>query len=277
MDEGTTLVPMSKDEAWDLTDNIRTDLETAYDAIQRAKVNIPIARERLAWEAMGYDSMEEYIEEEFGDALSALKIKVDDRMELVNVLSESGLSNRQIAGTLGVHERTVRRDLAASQARSAANAAPEEVDLDVSAGQSVEGSGHIDADECRTEMDIEPDPYVTQEIQEEPEYDEKHEEERKQRLDDWLSNISFDNMIISSPQQIIEAEPSGDTEEYFVPRPEPARPLEPVNPKLPPPRSKAYDDQLREPVEAIEEPTTTPKSPDPYEKHCKTCACNLLP
>lgn len=274
MSDDITPAPMSKSEAWDLTDNIRTDLETAYDAIQRAKVNIPIARERRAWEAMGYESMEEYIEEEFGEALGQLKIKVDDRMELVNVLSDSGMSNRQIAGTLGVNERTVRRDLAASQDEGAANAASNEVDTRVIAGQSVEHVGHIDDDGGSLQIVEMRETTRDEEVQESSN---DNIEETKERLDSWLDEIDFSKMILPTQNQIIEPEATQETEELFTPRPVAPSWSPPQVQELPPPPVKRYDDPQPEflaPAMKLE------KVRDPNQdstKHCRTCNCNLLP
>jgi len=57
-----------------------------------------------------------------------MKLSVGDRKEAVKLLTDQGLSNRQIAKVVGASEPTVRRDRAASNdAKTASNDAPEEV------------------------------------------------------------------------------------------------------------------------------------------------------
>lgn len=269
MSDDITPVPMSKSEAWDLTDSIRTDLETAYDAIERAKVAIPIAKQRLAWQAMGYDSFEEYVDEEFGEVFQQLRIKVDDRMQLVDVLADSGMSNRQIAGTLGVGEATVRRDLR-KITLGASDDASNEVDA---AGQSVEEVGLIDVRLSPSQSDPDPTPTVV-----ENSTSSEDEIMDEQDNNDRFADINFDALIISTPSpQIIETEPSEDTKEYFQPRTvEPSWSPPRVEP-LSPPKPKAYDEPEDE---FLAPPMSLQKVQDPNKddtKHCKTCACNLLP
>lgn len=266
MSDDITPVPMSKSEAWDLTDSIRTDLETAYDAIERAKVSIPIARDRLAWQSMGYESMEEYVETEFGEMFQALRIKVDDRMQLVDVLSDSGMSNRQIASTLGVNEKTIRNDLRKINL-AAENSAPLDEET---AGQDVEEVGLIDSDGSKLLVEpgwVQP---VTENLP-------TSSEDNKDTEVDRFAGINFDAMLLGTPNQIVEADPTPDTPDYFVPRPVAPSWSPPLVSELPPPSAKRYDDDQ---PEFLDEPMTIEKPKKAHhegDKHCRTCACNLLP
>jgi len=62
-------------------------------------------------------STREWVEDRLG---GYVRLSIPERHDAVEELSEDGMSNRQIAGVLGVNDRTARRD------QAAANAAPDE-------------------------------------------------------------------------------------------------------------------------------------------------------
>jgi transposase len=70
------------------------------------------AYERRAWVALGHESWQAYVSEEFGDI--RLVHSEDERHKLAEFLNMRGLSVRAIAEVVGAGKSTVARDLTAS-------------------------------------------------------------------------------------------------------------------------------------------------------------------
>lgn len=87
-----------------LTAEIRLHLRVGLE-------KLTLAREGLAWQAMGYPTWHDYCEAEFGD-LRELAIPATERRYLVASMKETALSNRPIAERLGCSVGTVSTDLA---------------------------------------------------------------------------------------------------------------------------------------------------------------------
>lgn len=66
--------------------------------------------ENRAWEVLGYDSWDDMRLTEYGGL--GVVAPAADRPELVSRLRKSGLTQKEIGGTLGVHESTASRHLA---------------------------------------------------------------------------------------------------------------------------------------------------------------------
>ena len=96
--------PISKTRATKLVREIRKTLTELAPTVAELF-------EGRGWVALGYADWSTLIREEFGGPLMLPK---PERAEAVAVLSESGMSNRAIADTLGVTEITVRRDSTAT-------------------------------------------------------------------------------------------------------------------------------------------------------------------
>lgn len=289
-----TPVPASKDEAWDLVENARNKLDNLANVSEEALDALLKVQDKQCWIGMGYESWEELYTYEFEDQLKRLqnvKIKLETRLGLVQAMSDGGLSNRQIAATLGVSEMTVRRDLKTSNPLGATNVAPEG---DETAGQSVpQWNDHGVGDQ----LAIDAGPSLVENL----ENDEDEEDARRKRREEWLNSISLDRMVIQTQTQeymekvdneVLSPEPYVARPFYTVPEEE--KPVflrgqklapgaeipEPryERPSLPPPnyghgQYVVSTRMIPDPVSEIPPPPEEPVS----HRHCKTCACDLLP
>lgn len=112
---GYALHSYTAEEAREVTDRIRTGMESVYHLIRSAY------RGR-AWAALGYGSWDEYVTREFGNL--HLRPPLEERQQVMVSLREVGMSTRAIATATQVSEATVRRDLASA---TASNDAVEDV------------------------------------------------------------------------------------------------------------------------------------------------------
>lgn len=273
MSDDITPAVLSKSDAWNLTDEIRQGFEAIHENRMAQVERLARAYEGRAWEAMGYDSFDEYQAEEFGEDLQHQRLELEERMGMVKVLADSGMAKTKIAEILGIGRATVYRDLAETQ-RSVSRETSSEVDA---AGQSVEEVGHIDEPERQSLTVPEGEQLV---IGNEVIVDNTNE--NPDPFKDRFAGIDFDAMIINpAPQQIIQAEPSGDTPDYFVPRRSEPDWSPPHISELPRKLPAEYDVQPDNSPEFLEPPMKLQKAGEanktPDEKHCKTCNCNLLP
>ena len=106
---------LSEAEARELTDRIKTGLETTWQDVAEAYL-------KRAWSTLHYESWDAYALAEWGSC--PLPVPREDRPEMVRSLRSREISLRAIATTLGISDRTVRRDL--DQAAAANAAAAEE-------------------------------------------------------------------------------------------------------------------------------------------------------
>ncbi|MEJ8563659.1 DNA-binding response regulator [Micrococcus sp. GPGPB33] len=102
---------MTADAARDLTDQIKTGMESVYHLIRAAY------RGR-AWQALGFGSWDEYVIREFGNL--HLRPPLEYRQDVVLSLREAGMSTRAIASATQLSKDTVRREL--NSAATGANA-----------------------------------------------------------------------------------------------------------------------------------------------------------
>jgi hypothetical protein len=98
--------PFTVDEARHVTDLLREHLEEDYQLIIDAY-------QRRAWSALGYQTWDDYCTSEFGDI--RLKLPREERQDVVRSLRDSGLSIRAIAAATGAGDKTVQRDLKATE------------------------------------------------------------------------------------------------------------------------------------------------------------------
>lgn len=84
------------------TDRLRGRLATAWGELQDL-----IARE--AWRVLGYDTLADWMQGEFGD-LRLLRITADQRRDVVGAMKSQGMSVRAISRALGVSVGTVHGD-----------------------------------------------------------------------------------------------------------------------------------------------------------------------
>lgn len=104
MSENTPEAVVTHEVARELTDRIRTSLETACELIKQAY-------SVRAWSALGYDSWEDYCASEFDN--TRVRIPREDRAQVVTSMREIGMSTRAIAVATGLGYGTVQRDLTA--------------------------------------------------------------------------------------------------------------------------------------------------------------------
>lgn len=90
------------DQARELTDQIRTGMESVFHLIRSAY------RGR-AWAALGYGSWDEYVTREFGNL--HLRPPLEERLQVVVSLREVGMSVRAIAAATQLSRSTVNREL----------------------------------------------------------------------------------------------------------------------------------------------------------------------
>ncbi|MGM0782306.1 MAG: DNA-binding response regulator [Actinomycetota bacterium] len=101
---------MTADAARDLTDQIKTGMESVYHLIRAAY------RGR-AWQALGFGSWDEYVTREFGDL--HLRPPLEYRQDVVLSLRDAGMSTRAIASATQLSKDTVRRELNAATGANA--------------------------------------------------------------------------------------------------------------------------------------------------------------
>lgn len=272
---------LSKTEAWELTDEIRQGFESIHESKMVQVDRLARAYEGNAWEEMGYDNFEEYKQEEFGEELQHQRLELEERIGAVKVLADSGMAKAQIADILGVHRNTVTnlmKRIDAQDEPDAQRCASTQVDA---AGQSVEEVRHIDEDTVSSPFVPDDEPPVVKMSQV---FQDNNQEpySAPTSIDDRFAGIDFDGMILPVPSpQIIETAPSPDTSDYFVPRTAAPSWSPPQITELSPPPAKAYDGALDDSPEFLEPPMKLQKVGEdkkiPEDKHCKTCACYLLP
>lgn len=93
------------DQARELTDQIRTGMESVFHLIRSAY------RGR-AWAALGYGSWDEYVTREFGNL--HLRPPLEERQNVVLSLREAGMSTRAIVAATQLSKGTVQRELDAA-------------------------------------------------------------------------------------------------------------------------------------------------------------------
>ena len=103
-------VAMTADAARDITDQIKTGMESVYHLIRAAY------RGR-AWQALGFGSWDEYVTREFGDL--HLRPPLEYRQDVVLSLRDAGMSTRAIASATQLSKDTVRRELNAATGANA--------------------------------------------------------------------------------------------------------------------------------------------------------------
>ena len=93
---------VTREEAEELAEGLRSHLEAAAEFLAR----IFAVR---AWEALGYESWPAM----WADRYSGMAFRVDkvERLELVGTMRAEGLTQQQVADTLGVTRETVKRDV----------------------------------------------------------------------------------------------------------------------------------------------------------------------
>lgn len=91
---------LASDEARQLTDQIRKNLEVTWDLIG-------IAYTRRAWKALGYPSWDEYVVKEFGT--QHLSVPRESREEVISSLRDFGMSLRAISEATNIGLGTVHR------------------------------------------------------------------------------------------------------------------------------------------------------------------------
>lgn len=106
---------MTADAARDLTDQIKTGMESVYHLIRAAY------RGR-AWQALGFGSWDEYVTREFGNL--HLRPPLEYRQDVVLSLREAGMSARAIASATQLSKSTVHRELGATAGRDVPNGTP---------------------------------------------------------------------------------------------------------------------------------------------------------
>ena len=102
----TTTTTLSVDEARDLTQRVRQTGAILAAQIERAYVG-------RIWEALGFDTFHDWLDDALGDARP--KLTRDERRSLVSTLREAGESTRSIASVAGVSVGTVHHDITCSE------------------------------------------------------------------------------------------------------------------------------------------------------------------
>lgn len=88
--------------------DVRTSIETTRSHLERAAEQVVWQIENRAWEVLGYASWDEMREAEYKGA--AVIVPRADRPELAARIRSTGLTNQQVADTIGVSEATARRE-----------------------------------------------------------------------------------------------------------------------------------------------------------------------
>lgn len=95
-------VAISPAQARELTDRIKVGVEAVWQLVKDAYVT-------RAWEALGYDSWDDYCTREFGS--SRIRLPREERQEVVSSMREIGMSTRAIAAATGTSRQTVSNSL----------------------------------------------------------------------------------------------------------------------------------------------------------------------
>ena len=95
-------VAISPAQARELTDRIKVGVEAVWQLVKDAYVS-------RAWEALGYDSWDDYCTREFGS--SRIRLPREERQEVVSSMREIGMSTRAIAAATGTSRQTVSNSL----------------------------------------------------------------------------------------------------------------------------------------------------------------------
>lgn len=102
--------------------DVRASIRRATRSLEKAAEEIVWQVEMEAWRTLGYSSWNAMREAEYGDA--AFMVPKKDRPELVGRMRAAGLTQREIADTAGVTERTVRNDLSTGNLSGSEDAKP---------------------------------------------------------------------------------------------------------------------------------------------------------
>jgi predicted transcriptional regulator len=120
-----TNADLTAEQARALTDEIRT----------QADILVPLVIEAYrgrAWRALGYESWDAYRAAEF----PAVRVAVEARPGVARELRGAGMSQRQVAGVLGVSHQTVGRSI--DEGKSDGPAGPSDSQLAISGGRIYE-------------------------------------------------------------------------------------------------------------------------------------------
>jgi hypothetical protein len=110
--------PLTEHQARELTWFIKNKADELWEMIKQAYL-------RRAWDALGYQSWDDYCTREFGTA--RLRLPQEERAEVVASLRESGLSLRAIESATGISRPTIIKDLLSSEV---VNSLPPRPDVD---------------------------------------------------------------------------------------------------------------------------------------------------
>lgn len=92
------------------TSDVRASIKRAKQSLEKAAGEIVWQIEMEAWRTLGYSSWNAMREAEYGEA--AFMVPRKDRPELQSRMKRAGLTNSEIAATMGVGQRTVERETA---------------------------------------------------------------------------------------------------------------------------------------------------------------------
>lgn len=267
----------SREASLDFTDRFRVAFDTFCDSAEDVSKFLKESLEVDYWKGAEYDNWQEWYETEYQDQISFLKdvkLSIDTRADIIQSLANGGLTKREIADTIGVSTKTVHRTLSLTEDDHGTFVPRSTSDDDVSAGQSVETVGHIDERSVPSPFVSDDEPPVVKMSQ--AFYEPNNDEEPAEEVDRF-AGINFDALILPTSNQIVLADPTPDTPDYFEPRTVAPSWSPPQVAELPPPVAKRYDDDQ---PEFLAQPMKLEKPRDPNksdEKHCRTCACMLLP
>ena len=104
-----TVTSLSKDAATTLVEDIRSSFEAAWDHYANGCRQLVEAYQGRAWEPLGLSSWAEFVTHTLD--VEHLRIPKAERLEFVRVLTEGGLSLRDVSAAIGVAKSTVQRDL----------------------------------------------------------------------------------------------------------------------------------------------------------------------
>ncbi|MGD7707742.1 hypothetical protein [Microlunatus sp. Y2014] len=94
-------------------DDVRESIRQTMWHLGNAMARVAWQVEMETWVTLGYKSWDEMREAEYGGI--AVIVPKEDRLDFVGRLHAAGLTQRSIAATIGVDERTIRRDLTTGQ------------------------------------------------------------------------------------------------------------------------------------------------------------------
>jgi hypothetical protein len=104
-----TVTPLSKEDAATLVTDIRSSFESAWDHYAAGCSQLVEAYQGRAWEPLGLAGWAEFVTHTLD--VAHLRIPKAERLEFVRILSEGGMSLRDVGATIGVTKSTVQRDL----------------------------------------------------------------------------------------------------------------------------------------------------------------------